>query len=94
MITALKTNEVLIIRTDTTTSPSSPTETESAETVVTEVATVTPGDTSVGDNQESSSHVKPENRDKVNCERGKYVSCLTSFVSVCQMSEDVLPLPP
>ena len=79
MITALKTNEVLIIRTDTTTSP---TETESAETVVTEVATDSPGDTSVGDNQESSSHVKPENRDKVNCERGKYVSCLTSFVPV------------
>ena len=81
MITALKTNEVLIIRTDTTASPS-PTETESAETVVTEVATDSPGDTSVSDNQESSSHVKPENRDKVNCERGKYVSCLTSFVSV------------
>ena len=79
MSTALKTYEILSLRTDTTTSP---TETESAETVVTEVATDTPGGTSVSDNQESSSHVKPENRDKVNCESGKYVSCLTSFVAV------------
>ena len=79
MSTALKTYEILSLRTDTTTSP---TETESAETVVTEVATDTPGGTSVSDNQESSSHVKPENRDKVKCESGKYVSCLTSLAPV------------
>ena len=72
----LETNEFLIIRTDTT---NSPTETESSVTVGTEAATENPEVIIVSDAQESSNHVKPENRDKVNCEKEKYdvmISCI------------------
>jgi len=69
--------------TDTTTSP---TETESAETVVTEVVTDTPGGTSVSDNQESSSHVKPENRDK--CDKCLKMSFRFRHDNFCGKCED------